>query len=351
MTEVLGRGDDAVCYRTLSFDIRAAFTRCFVTSEGVIFNPGRSSDVTAIVRGLVKDQRLTVKVRNEILGDPAPNVLKRLRLTYKIGYRRETQDYPEDTMVDLSGGGQRLEIVSAVFGENSADPKSADVQGSYALALQFGLLDEPLRSRAVKRLVQVIQRDSGHPTTGFWSNVELLLALSENGCHDIAAQMLSLMTVPAWGHMVQGDGTTFWESFTADTHNLSLNHWTHSAIGEWLWRHIAGIAPDPDQPGYRSVLIRPRPCAEVDSCQASYESPRGPVSVAWNHSPAEFTLDVTIPANMIATVFVPTNATAQITEGGRPAASSLGIHLLRSESENCVYRVAAGTYQFAVRQS
>jgi alpha-L-rhamnosidase len=349
MAELLGRKDDAIRYQNLFHGIRSAFVRRFVTSEGLILIPRRSSDVTMIVRGLVKDQRLTLKVRNEILGDPAPNVLKRQSLTYRIGDHQETREYPEDAVVDLDGAGQPLEIVSAVFGENSADPKSADVQGSYALALLFGLLDEPLKSRAVERLAQVTERDGGHPTTGFWSSVELLLALSESGRHDIAAQMLNLTTVPSWGHMVQGDGTTFWESFTADTHNLSLNHWTHSAIGEWLWRHIAGIAPDPDHPGYQSVLIRPRPCAEVDSCQATYESLRGPISVAWNRTKAEFTMDVTIPANMSATVYIPMAQGAQVTEGGQPVAASLGVHLLRKEAGSGVYRIGSGTYRFAVR--
>ncbi|BDI30731.1 hypothetical protein CCAX7_27820 [Capsulimonas corticalis] len=348
MAQVLGHKADAARYRTLFQGIKTAFTDRFVTPEGVIRIPSRSSNVTAAIRALVKNSSLSFPVTNTALGgDPAPNVVKELTLTYQIGDRRETKNFPEDAVVELSGGGQSLEIVHATYGEKTEGANPGDVQGSYALALDFGLLDAPLRARAAARLAQVIERDGGHPTTGFWSSVEMLKALTENGLHDVAARMLTLTTVPSWGYMVQGDGTTLWESFTANTTVLSLNHWTHSAIGEWFWRHIAGIAPDEAQPGYQAIVIRPRPCAEVNWCKASYESLRGPVTVDWKRSETQFTLNVTIPANMTATVYIPADAGAKITEGGKAITDAPGVQLLRREAQSNVYRVEAGAYQFA----
>ncbi|MGI4790992.1 MAG: family 78 glycoside hydrolase catalytic domain [Janthinobacterium lividum] len=347
MAEVLGYQADAVRYKALFQGIKSAFASRYVSPDGIIrlSTPSQPLDVTETVRALVSDQSLKLTVNNKAFGsDPAPNVLKHLVLTYKVGGLQKTQEYPEDSVVDLSSNGQPLEIVSASYGEAPGQ----DVQGSYALALQFDLLDEPLRSRAVERLVQAISRDGGHPTTGFWSSVELMLALSRHGRHDIAAQMVNLTTFPSWGHMVQGDGTTCWESYDADTHDLSLNHWTHSASGEWLWRHIAGIAPDPEHPGYEAVVIRPRPCAEVDYCTAAYESLHGPVTVAWNRNPANFTLSVTVPPNMFATVFVPAAENTLVMESGRLAAASPGVQFLRREEGCTVYRVESGAYHFVV---
>lgn len=348
MAEVLGYQNDAVRYRTLFQEIKSAFVRRYVSPEGIIrlTPPRKPLDVTGILRGLVQGQSLKLTVNNKTFGsDPAPQVLKRLVLTYKIGAQQKTQEYLENSAVDLSGNGETLEILSATYGE----AEGQDVQGSYALALQFDLLDEPLRSRAVDRLVQVIQRNGGHPTTGFWSSVELMLALSRLGHHDIAARMVNLTTFPSWGHMVQGDGTTFWESYDADKRSLSLNHWTHSASGEWLWRHIAGIAPDPAHPGYEAVIIRPQPCAEVDRCRATYQSPRGPIMVDWSRRKADFTMRLTIPANMFATVFIPATRPEQVTEGGQPAASSSGVQFLRHEADSFVYRIGSGTYHFAAK--
>lgn len=344
MAAVLGHEADAVRYRALFQSIRDAFAHRFVTPEGCI-KVGGVADVTDLVRAKVRGTDLTLIVGNDTLGgDPALGVTKHLRLTYRIGSHEETRDYLEGVAVSLTG--PAIQVLKAFYGGDSTD-----VQGSYALALHFGLLDEPLHSRAVEQLAQVIQRGGGHPTTGFWSSVELLLTLTENDRHDVAARMLALTTAPSWGHMVQGDGTTCWESFDADVRQLSLNHWTHSAIGEWLWRHVAGIAPDPAQPGYRAVVIRPRLCAEVSACEASYESQCGPISVAWEHRDSQFTLAVTLPANTSATVHIPAADSAHVTEGGRLASTSPGVRLLRRTAGECIYRVVSGTYRFSALAS
>ncbi|HZQ44187.1 MAG TPA: alpha-L-rhamnosidase C-terminal domain-containing protein [Acidobacteriaceae bacterium] len=90
--------------------------------------------------------------------------------------------------------------------------------------------------------------------------------------------LVNTRTMPSWKFMAE-NGTTFWESFSAVNGNLSLCHWTHSGVGEWLWRNVAGLAPDAEDPGYRSVTIRPRPTKEVSSCRASYLSIRGAIEI------------------------------------------------------------------------
>ena len=76
-----------------------------------------------------------------------------------------------------------------------------------------------------------------------------------------------------------------------------MNHWTHSASSEWLWRNVAGINPDEQHPGYQSFVIRPLPTKEVTWCNASYESIRGKIASRWKAEGDKFTLAVTVPAN------------------------------------------------------
>jgi len=342
MAKVLGYTNDAAHYQALFSNIRSAFVKEFVSAHGVIA-PKTTVDATNFVQGLVEGDQLNFTVKNDVFGgDPSPNQVKTLHLVYRIGNIQRSSDFPENAAVTIVGSGQPIKIIGAVYGSGAA----SDVQGSYALALHFGLLDEPLRSKAAARLVDVIKRDGGHPTVGFWSSIELLQSLSEHGNHEVAAQMMNLTTMPSWGYMVQGDGSTMWESFDADTHQLSLNHWTHSAVGEWLWRHIAGIAPDPDQPGYRNVLIKPLLCSTVDWSKASYNSMSGLIQVAWKRQDTVFSLDVTIPANTTATVYIPVGQTESITESGRPIATATGIRKLRREAGASVYEVASGIYRF-----
>jgi alpha-L-rhamnosidase len=222
---------------------------------------------------------------------------------------------------------------------------SGHAQGSYALALQFNLLDEPLRSRATQRLDALVIQNGHHPTTGFWSSRELLLALSDSGYPGEAARMMDQHTLPSWGYMAD-HGTTLWEAFNANTQNLSLNHWTHSGISEWLWRNVAGLNPDEQGPGYRSFTLRPRPTREVSWCQADYDSPRGRISIHWQTQDDHFAMETTIPANTKATVIIPATDPGSVTESGHPAAQAEGVTLLRTEPGAVILQVGSGIYKF-----
>ncbi len=242
-----------------------------------------------------------------------------------------------------------FEGIKAAFARKfvSADGVIGDnAQGSYALALQFDLLDEPLRSRSVERLVEAIRRNDGHPTTGFWSSIELVLALSANGKNQEAAQIVNLRTAPSWGYMMASGGTTFWEAYDADKKGLSLNHWTHSASGEWLWSNVAGIHPDPAHPGYRSFLIRPRPSPEVTWCKADYDSVRGRIALDWRNDPDDFRLALRAPANTTATVYLPVIGSSAVTVDGVPASRAEGVRFVRREQNALVYVVQSGSYKF-----
>ncbi|MGB7265333.1 MAG: family 78 glycoside hydrolase catalytic domain [Terracidiphilus sp.] len=222
-----------------------------------------------------------------------------------------------------------------------------DAQGSYALALHFDLLEEPLRSKSAMRLVEAIRRNEYHPTTGFWSSAELLLALSGHGGHSEAAQMVNTRTMPSWGYIAE-NGTTFWESFNAINRNQSLCHWTFSGVGEWLWRNIAGLNPDADDPGFRSMTIRPRPTKEVYSCRAKYLSVRGAIEIEWVLRGREFRLDVAIPAGAKAKVYFPAGDEDSVKEGNTTAKKASGVEFLTMSDSGPVLEVESGRYHFTM---
>ena len=62
-----------------------------------------------------------------------------------------------------------------------------------------------------------------------------------------------------------------------------------------------------------------------------------------------FTLDITIPANTSATVYVPAANAAAVQESGKPAAEAEGVKLLRAEKGEAVFEVQSGVYRFTVR--
>ena len=57
-------------------------------------------------------------------------------------------------------------------------------------------------------------------------------------------------------------------------------------------------------------------------------------------------MDIVIPANTTATVSVPAQDAATVTESGKPADRAAGVKFLRRESNAAVYAVGSGTYRF-----
>jgi len=350
MAEVLGRQDDAKHYQALFQSIRQAFVKNYVNNAGIIGgnDPGHAvmRDVTDVVRSRAKDGEVNFSVNNDVLGgDPAFKKIKNLHVVVRKGNETQERVFVEGSKVEIGGRNDRpVQIISAAYGYDGID--LGDTQGSYALALHFGLLEEPLRSRAAKRLADLVVAKKYHPTTGFWSSVELLLALSDQGYDEDAAEMLNQRDEPSWGYMAEYN-TTFWEAFNANSQNLSLNHWTHSAVSEWLWRNVAGLNPDEEHPGYRSFTIRPRPSRQVKWCQASYDSIRGQIVSDWKCDAHNFALNLTVPPNTTATVYLPASGFAAVTESGKPVAQSQGVTLLHAEDGLVVLQVESGSYEFS----
>jgi alpha-L-rhamnosidase len=230
-----------------------------------------------------------------------------------------------------------------------------DTQAGYALALHFNLLDEPLRPKTTEHLIEAIKKYKEHPSTGIQSTHRMMLELTRNGRHDEAYRLINLRTVPSWGYMVDMGATTIWErwdayvtgrGFQAPGMN-SLNHWALGSVGEWVWRELAGINPDDDQPGYKHFIIRPRPCGDLTWVKSRYDSIRGPIVSEWKIAGDRFLLHVEIPANTTATVYVPTANPAAVTEGGQSAATAPGVALVeKSDGTAAVFRVQSGRYDF-----
>jgi len=231
-----------------------------------------------------------------------------------------------------------------------------DTQAGYALALAFDMVDEAQRPALTKRLVEAIRRFKGHPSTGIQTTHRMMLELSRNGQHEEAYRLATLETVPSWGGMVKMGATTIWERWDGYVKGRgphrsgmnSFNHWALGSVGEWMWRNLVGINPDDSQPGYKHIVIRPRPAGDLTWAKGRYNSIRGPIESDWKIADGRFTLRVVVPANTTATVYVPTRQADQVTEGGGPADSSPGVRRSeRGEPGMAAFEVESGEYAFS----
>ena len=223
-------------------------------------------------------------------------------------------------------------------------------QASMVLPLRFGLVPKEHRQAVLANLVADIRRRGGHLSTGTVASAYLLPVLTDAGEHEAAYRLASRTTRPSWGYMVRAGATTVWELWNSDAAGPlmnSRNHFALGAVGQWYFEALAGISPDIRQPGFQHVVIRPRPAGDLTWARAEYPSMYGVIRSAWRIEGGRFTLDLTIPANATATVYVPTREPAAVVEGGRPAAKARGVMPLRAEPHAAVFQVGAGTYRFS----
>ena len=115
-----------------------------------------------------------------------------------------------------------------------------------------------------------------------------------------------------------------------------------------MYKIVLGINPDQNKPGYKHVIIHPQPGGSLTWAKGRYDSIQGRIVSDWKLKDGKFILSVTIPANITATVYVPTNDPAKITEGGKPVKKAKGVQFLRMEDGNAVFAVESGQYEFVV---
>jgi alpha-L-rhamnosidase len=233
---------------------------------------------------------------------------------------------------------------------------AGDSQTAYALALAMDLLPSALRPAAARHLVANIARHDWHLTTGFVGVSHLCPVLTEAGYGDVAYRLLLNETFPSWGYMIARGATTMWERWDGWTEERgfqtpqmnSFNHYAFGAIGDWLYRYVAGIDLDPDRPGYEHVVVRPFPGGGLTHAGASYRSVRGLVASEWRRDGDTFLLTATIPANSTATVLVPTTSPASVTLVDEPTSTDdpSAPTVVGSDDERVTFGVGSGRYLF-----
>jgi alpha-L-rhamnosidase len=231
-----------------------------------------------------------------------------------------------------------------------------DTQTCYLMALAFDLLPNRLREKAIMHLVADIKSHNNHLSTGFVGTSLLMPTLSATGNTPLAYRLLLNDTFPSWGFSIKHGATSIWERWDGWTSEAgfqspvsnSLAHYSFGAVGQWLFQTVAGI--DTLEPGFHRILIRPQPAEGLTWVKAGYHSLHGKITSEWKIESGKLTLTVTIPANTMATVYLPVADSAAVSEGARSAASAQGVKFLRTEGGESLFEVGAGEYLFSIRQ-
>lgn len=233
---------------------------------------------------------------------------------------------------------------------------AASTQTGHVLALVFDLLKEKDRPRIAKELVKLIADNDGHLTTGFVGAPYLCFALSRSGYHELACQLVQQTEYPSWLYSVTRGATTIWEhwdgikqdgSFWSDDMN-SFNHYAYGSIGDWLYREVAGIQPDPAGPGFQMVQIAPRLMPELTAARAALQTGYGQLVCSWTRLEDEggLTIHVEIPCNVRAHVTLPYARLADVRESGVLLSEAAGVSACAQQDRGAAFMLGSGLYQF-----
>ncbi len=225
----------------------------------------------------------------------------------------------------------------------------ADTQSAYALALRFDMLPPETQDKAAEHLIRLLEAYGGRPSTGIQATNRMMLELVRRGRQETAFELLMRRSVPSWGYMVDQGATTVWERWdgwvqgrgVADAGMNSFNHYAFGAVGEWIWRHVVGIAPDPERPGYKHFSIRPRVGGGLTWARGEYDSIHGKIVSSWRFVGGRFELETRVPANTTATVYVPVTGDGTVRVDDMEGVRPLGI-----EDGCAAFAVGGGMYRF-----
>ncbi len=230
-----------------------------------------------------------------------------------------------------------------------------ETQTCYVMALQADLLPKALRDKAARHLVEDIRRRGGHLSTGFFGTAYLAPVLTAAGHLETAYEILLQETFPSWGYTIRQGATSIWERWDGFTERKgfhaplmnSFSHFAFGSIGEWLLSTVAGIGTE--GPGYRQIVIHPRPGGGLTSARAHYDAISGRISSAWRIEEDRFLFDVSIPANTSAQVVLPAGDLDAVRESATTIDQADGVTVLRMEESEVILAIGSGSYRFAVQ--
>ncbi len=241
--------------------------------------------------------------------------------------------------------------IRAAFNKEFFDPANGQyAQGSQcanAISLVMGLAEPDTSSAVLDSVVEDVRRRGNALTAGDVGYRYLLRALADGGRSDVIFAMNNQSEKPGYGYQLKQGATSLTEAWDAGR-TSSQNHFMLGHILEWFYHDLGGIGPDPAVPAFKKIIIRPATPDNLKWVKASYNSIYGRIESNWMIKDGKFKLEVVVPANATAIIYIPAKDAAEVTESGMPAEQAIGVKYLSMQRDSAVYEVASGRYNFLV---
>ncbi len=222
-------------------------------------------------------------------------------------------------------------------------------QTSQSCALHQGLAPDGERAKVEARLAEVVRQNNGGPDFGILGSKYIFRALSDAGRSDLAFAMATKDSHPSYGNWITRGATTFWEDWDE---GASRNHIMFGDVSAWFYQYLGGIRladgvsavaqkADAKAVAFKRFVICPDPVDGLGWVKAEHDSPYGLIRSSWKKTGSAFRLEVEVPVNTTATVYLPVKPDAKnVVADVAPVAS---------DRDRMAFKVGSGRYTFEVR--
>jgi len=185
-------------------------------------------------------------------------------------------------------------------------------QGADTLALAFNVFPSE-KSRILAALVDDIKGRDTHMNVGVMGVRFILEVLTRNGHGELALALMRQNSYPSFGHIIGRGATTLWECWGEAGHDgthgpRSLNHPFMGGYDNWFFNTLAGIRPDPENPGFRHFFVEPHPVPGIEWVRCHHSSSFGRIESSWKYAQDCLEWEVAVPQGATATLCLPTGS-------------------------------------------
>ncbi|TJZ63285.1 alpha-L-rhamnosidase [Sphingobacterium olei] len=217
-------------------------------------------------------------------------------------------------------------------------------QSAQIFALYYDMPDTKQQPKVFTKLEEAFAAKDWHLSTGIFATKMMFDVLRRQDQNEMAYRIANQRGFPGWGHMVANGATTLWETWAYSDNTYSQNHPMFGSIVEWYYRSLLGI--NSAGAAFQKIIIKPQPAGDLTWAKGSYQSVRGDISSSWQIEDNGFKLDVQIPANCRAEIWLPLEGKGFSSKGKKLERVNKDITFLRKEPGYAVYEVGSGEYSF-----
>ncbi|HZK98211.1 MAG TPA: family 78 glycoside hydrolase catalytic domain [Prolixibacteraceae bacterium] len=218
-------------------------------------------------------------------------------------------------------------------------------QAAQLIALNYCLVPENEKKAAFDRLImEIYDKHKGHLSTGIFATKFMFDFFRQQNRNDVAYTIANQRSFPGWGNMIANGATTLYESWAYPDTVCSQNHPMFGSISEWYYKSLLGI--NSKAPGFTKFEIKPQPTGDLTWAKGYYDAITGKIVSDWKIEGVHFYLNVSIPANTTATVYVPSLPGKPVMESGQPAKSAIGLKFKEYNDSYAIFEAQGGNYGF-----